>query len=145
MHARLVARASERTHILVFESGDEVLPTLVSFTRERALPAAHFAAIGALSRATLGYFDWAAKRYVEIPIDEHVEVVSLTGDIAHGDDGPQVHAHVVVAKRDGTAYGGHLLGATLRPTLELVMVESPTFLRRRYDPASRIALLDPQA
>ncbi|HVO87001.1 MAG TPA: PPC domain-containing DNA-binding protein [Casimicrobiaceae bacterium] len=146
MRTRSIAKASERTHVLVFDSGDDVMPLLKSFAAKHALPSAHFTAIGALARVTLGYFDWTRKAYLEIPIEEQVEVVSLIGDVAHDADGkPQVHAHVVVGKRDGSAHGGHLLAATVRPTLELVLVESPAFLRRRYDPESGLALIDPQA
>jgi hypothetical protein len=53
-----------------------------------------------------------------------------------------VHAHIVVARHDGSALGGHLLGGTVDPTLEVTIVESPTTLRRRTDPATGLALLD---
>jgi predicted DNA-binding protein with PD1-like motif len=36
---------------------------------------------------------------------------------------PKVHAHVVLGKADGTAPGGHLMEATVRPTLEIVTTE----------------------
>ena len=91
----------------------------------------------------LGYFNWQKKDYKKIPIHEQVEVLSLLGDIAQGDDGPKIHAHVVVGKSDGTAHGGHLLEAHVRPTLEVVLVESPRHLQRQYDPESRLALIRP--
>jgi predicted DNA-binding protein with PD1-like motif len=43
---------------------------------------------------------------------------------------PKLHAHVVVGKSDGTAHGGHLLDAQVRPTLEVVLVEALQHLRR---------------
>ncbi len=42
---------------------------------------------------------------------------------------------------DGSAHGGHLLEARVRPTLEVVVVESPGFLQRRLDPGIGLALL----
>jgi predicted DNA-binding protein with PD1-like motif len=144
MQSKPIHKAAQRTHVLVFETGDEVLAPLTRFAREHGLAAAHFTAIGALERVTLGYFDWSSKRYLEIPLEEQVEVVSLMGDIALKDGAPQVHAHIVVSKRDGSACGGHLLAATVRPTLELVLVESPSYLARVYDPVSGLALIDPQ-
>jgi predicted DNA-binding protein with PD1-like motif len=33
--------------------------------------------------------------------------------------------------------------ARVRPTLEITLVESPVHLRRRSDPASGVALIDP--
>jgi predicted DNA-binding protein with PD1-like motif len=71
-----------------------------------------------------------------------VEVLSLIGDIALEQGRPKIHAHMVVGKSDGTAHGGHLLEAHVRPTLEVILVESPRHLWRQYDPKSGIALID---
>jgi predicted DNA-binding protein with PD1-like motif len=57
------------------------------------------------------------------------------------DGEPQVHAHVVIVKCDGTAHGGHPLQAQVRPTCELVLTESPVHLRKEFDPAAGIALI----
>ena len=52
--------------------------------------------------------------------------MSLLGDVALGPDGmPALHPHVVVSRADGFAMGGHLLEAHVRPTLEVVLTESP--------------------
>jgi uncharacterized protein len=62
--------------------------------------------------------------------------------VALGPDGaPRIHAHLVVGRSDGTAYGGHLLEGHVRPTLEVVLDESPTALQRRTDPETGLALL----
>jgi predicted DNA-binding protein with PD1-like motif len=97
--------------------------------------------VGAFSDVKLGYFDWEAKDYLEIPLDEQVEVLVLAGDIATKDGEPTVHAHVVVGKRDGSAHGGHLLEAHVRPTLELVLTESAAHLRKQHDPETGLALI----
>ena len=89
----------------------------------------------------MGYFDWEKKDYKRIPLPEQVEVLALVGDIALDQGKPKVHAHVVVGKADGTAHGGHLLEARVRPTLEVVLVESPQHLQRQNDPESGLALL----
>ena len=125
----------------MFEAGDEAMDGLRSFATEHGLGAAHFSGIGAFSNAVLGYFDWEQKDYQPIRIDEQVEVVSLLGDVALEDGKPAVHAHVVVATRDGAAHGGHLLEAHVRPTLEVVLSKSPAHLRKRYDPESGLALI----
>ncbi len=142
MRNKLVNDAPERTYILVFDTGDDVLPVLTHFATDANLAASHFTAIGAFQRATLGYFDWQAKDYMRIPVEEQVEVVSLIGDIARRDGKPQVHAHVVLGRRDGSTCGGHLLGAVVRPTLEVTLIESPAHLARRFDPHVGLALID---
>lgn len=142
MRAKLLNEHPEKTYALIFDTGDEVVKTLQAFAREHKLAGSHFTAIGAFREATLGYFDWQKKEYLRIPVREQVEVLSLIGDIAHDADGqPKLHAHVVVGKADGTAHGGHLLEAIVRPTLEVILVESPTHLQRRHDPVSGLALI----
>jgi hypothetical protein len=142
MQSRLVSRNGEQTHVLVFDAGDEVMETLRQFAREHGLTAAHLVGIGAFSDVVLGYFDWQRKEYERIPLSEQVEVLSLAGDIADKEGEPEVHAHVTVGRRDGTACGGHLIEAHVRPTLELVLTETPAHLRKKSDPASGLALID---
>jgi hypothetical protein len=50
--------------------------------------------------------------------------------------------HIVVGKSDGTAHGGHLMEAHVFPTLELILVESPKFLTRRFDKETGFALIN---
>lgn len=63
------------------------------------------------------------------------------GDIALKDGEPQVHAHLSIGRRDGSAYGGHLLKAHVRPTCELFLTESPEHLQKQFDPESGLALI----
>ena len=142
MKTKLLNRNGESTFALVLATNDEVVQCLTKFASEQKVTAAHFTGIGAFSSVVLGYFDWKRKDYNRIPIDEQVEVVSLVGDIALSKGKPMVHAHVVVGKTDGTAHGGHLLEGRVRPTLEVVLVESPAHLRRSHDAASGLALID---
>jgi uncharacterized protein len=115
---------------------------LTRFAEKEGITAARFSAIGAFSEAVLGYFDWQTKEYERIPVSEQVEVLSLLGDIALGEKGkPKVHVHVVLGKRDGTAHGGHLLEARVRPTLEVLLEQSPAVLQKKHDPETGLALI----
>jgi predicted DNA-binding protein with PD1-like motif len=131
-----------RTIAVVFETGEEPMQGLLHLAKSERLTAGHFTAIGAFEDVTLGYFDWARKDYARIAIQEQVEVLSLVGDVALEGSVPKVHAHVVVGKRDGTAHGGHLLQARVRPTLEVILIQPPGHLRRRFDPRSKLALIE---
>lgn len=136
------AGGGTESFVLVFDAGDEVMKELLAFAREHELDAASFTGIGAFQSVTLGYFEIGKRDYKRIPVNEQVEVVSLVGNIARGDDGPKLHAHVVIGRSDGSALGGHLIDARVRPTLEIVLVETPAHLRRRSDPATGLALID---
>ncbi|HSF56671.1 MAG TPA: PPC domain-containing DNA-binding protein [Candidatus Binatia bacterium] len=141
MKAKLIDEQEQKTFAIIFEKGEEFIDELTSFAKKNDLSASHFTAIGAFRDVMLGYFDREKKKYREIPIVEQVEVLSLIGDIALKDDTPQVHAHVVLGKADGTAYGGHILEAHVWPTLEVILTESPKHLTRTTDPETGLALI----
>src|SRR5919197_802272 len=115
-----------RTFALILATGDEVVATLTAFAGEHRLRGSSFSAVGACSSVVVAFFEWTTKRYREIPISEQVEVLSMVGDITLEQERPKIPALV-------------------RPTLEIVLTETPRHLRRRFDPASGLALIDPSA
>jgi hypothetical protein len=131
-----------KTYVLIFETGDELASGLKQFATDHKLAGSSFKAIGAFSAVKLMWFDWQSKEYkVCVDLNEQVELLSLIGDIAIKNGKPQVHAHVVIGKSDGTALGGHLKEAIVRPTCELVLTESPEHLRKEMDEESGLALI----
>jgi uncharacterized protein len=141
MRSKLLNEKGERSYALIFDTGDEPVGLLTRFAEEQRIHAARFTAIGAFQEAVVGYFDWEKKDYEKIPVREQVEVLALVGDIALAKGKPKLHAHVVLGKRDGSAHGGHLLSARVRPTLEVILTESPAHLVREHDPQSGLALI----
>jgi uncharacterized protein len=143
--ALLHEAGGQRTFVVILETGDEVVKSLSDFAAEERISAAQISAIGALSEVELKYFDWDSKKYRSISVREQVEVASLLGDVALSPEGkPALHLHIVVGKADGHAMAGHLGKARVRPTLEAIVTESPAHLRKRYDPASGLALIEPK-
>src|SRR5438105_3557365 len=53
--------AGERVYALVLETGDEAMACLQAFAQQERISAAQITGIGALSSATLNYFDWEQK------------------------------------------------------------------------------------
>jgi uncharacterized protein len=145
--AKLVAdNAGERMHVVVLDTGEEAFSSLTKIVRSLEISAASLTAIGALEKATVGWFDIARKTYKKIEVAEQCEVLSAIGDVAVADDGqPSLHVHVVLGLADGTTRGGHLLAATVRPTLEVVMTETPALLRRKKRSDLGIALIELEA
>lgn len=142
VRSRILSDDGERTIALVFDTGDEAMGMLARFANGRRIGAARFTAIGAFSRAVLGYFDWQRKDYEHIRVDEQVEVIALMGDVALERGRPKIHAHAVLGRRDGSTYGGHLLEGHVRPTLEVMLEQSPAHLARTTDAESGLALID---
>ena len=131
-----------RTFVLVCDRGDDPVEALTVAAKRYDLRAASLTGIGAFAGVTLGFFDHARRDYRRRVIREQVEVVSLIGNIALDRGEPRVHAHIVVARADGWALGGHLLGGSVQPTLEVTLVEAPATLQRKTDPSTGLALID---
>ena len=138
--------SGQRTFVVVLSTGEEVFSSLNDFLKRENVHAAQLTAIGALSELVLMYFDWEKKEYQKRPVKEQVEVASLIGDVAEGPDGaPTLHIHIVVGTRDGSAKAGHLGEARVRPTLEVIVTESPVHLRKVKDAETGLALIKPAA
>src|SRR5436190_14964954 len=136
MQSKLLHEAGgKRTFAVILQKGDEAMRCLQDFAAKERLGGAQVTAIGALSSAKLAFFDWETKQYRPIPVE-------LIGDIAVGPDGkPSVHVHAVLGRRDGTALAGHLQEAHVRPTLEIIITESPAHLCKVKDAESGLALI----
>ena len=142
MKAKVVEDADVVTYVVVCDPGDEAVAALEQFARAERLEAAQITAVGGFERATVGWWDRAAKQYRRIPVDEQCEVLSLIGDVAEGQDGPSLHVHVVLGLSDGTTRGGHLIEGRVFPTLEVIVTETPAELRKVMRPDLGIALID---
>jgi hypothetical protein len=143
MKSKLVwEKAGERTFVLILDAGDEAFAAITEFADRERLLGASLTALGAFERATVGWFDIDAKKYRDIRVDQQCELLSAIGDIAEGDDGKaSLHLHVVLGLSDGSTKGGHLLEATVKPTMEVTVVETPVHLRRKKCPDLGIALI----
>ena len=123
--------------------GDEAFSGLLEFADKYHVTSAHFTAIGALSGATLGWFDPQRKMYKKIPINGQHEVIGMSGDIALYQGKPVVHTHMVVGSPDGTTRAGHVLAAYVSPTLEVMVTVDPVAMHKRFDPETDLTLIDP--
>lgn len=140
---KLSGEAGSKARVVILDSGEEAFTTLTKFANDAGITAASLTAIGAFERATVGWFDLEKKTYKKIEIAEQCEVLSAIGDIAVGDDGKaSLHVHVVLGLADGTTRGGHLLEGKVRPTLEVIVADTPAHLRRKKKPDLGIALID---
>ncbi len=142
MNSKLINDNGLKTYALIFEEDDEVLNGLEKFAEENEITGSSLYGIGAFKKLTLGYFDIEKKDYINNEVDEQVEVVSLIGNISRHKGKPKVHIHLAVGKRNGNALGGHLLKGIVRPTLEIILNESPAYLQREYKEEYKLSLIN---
>src|SRR5215472_119280 len=103
MRSKSINNGVERIFVLILDQGEEAFKSITDFADREKISGASVSAIGAFSKAKVGWFDLAAKKYKHIEISEQCEVLSLIGDVAQGDDGnASLHLHAVLGLRDGT-------------------------------------------
>jgi predicted DNA-binding protein with PD1-like motif len=132
-----------KQYAVIFYQGDEAFSGLLEFAEKYHVTSAHFTAIGALSGATLGWFDPQRKMYKKIPVVGQHEVIGMSGDIALYQGKPVVHTHMAVGSSDGTTLAGHVLAAYVSPTLEVMVTVDPITMQKRFDPETDLTLIDP--
>ena len=108
----------ERTFVLILDQGEEAFKSITEFADREKITGASVSAIGAFSKAKVGWFDLATRKYKPIEVNEQCEVLNLIGDVAQGDDGSaSLHLHAVLGLQDNTVRGGHFLSGSVQPLL----------------------------
>lgn len=144
MKVKLISNGEgPKQYAVIFSAGDEAYSGLLDFAEKYRVTSGHFTAIGALRSVVLGWFDPQKKMYRENPIDEQVEVATMTGDFALYQNKPSLHTHIVVGRPDGTAHGGHVIEAIVFPTLEVFVTVDPVPLQKKQDSSTDLTLIDP--
>ena len=142
-HKLLAEDGGERVFILVLDAGEEAFSSIRTFANEQGIAAASVTAIGAFQSATIAFFEVETKEYRNIHVDEQSEALSLMGDVAIADEGSaSLHLHAVLGLSDGSTRGGHFVEGQVRPTLEVVIRETPARLRRKHRRDLGLALID---
>ena len=90
------------------DHGADIVSQITNLAEENEIETGALSAIGALSRAELGYYDQLSHEYGMISLEEPVELASCSGNISLRNGRPFVHAHAVLSDRTGRTWGGHL-------------------------------------
>lgn len=95
-------------HLVRVPTGEDLLASLDSFVAEHEITSAWLSYLGAVSSASLRYYDQVAHQYRDFHIHEHLEVAAGMGNVSLLDGAPFIHTHAVLADGRGRAYGGHV-------------------------------------
>ncbi|MFA6371216.1 MAG: PPC domain-containing DNA-binding protein [Methanothrix sp.] len=95
------------------DHGADIIGQITNLAEENGIETGALSAIGALSRAELGYYDQVSHEYGKISLEEPVELASCSGNISMREGLPFVHAHAVLSNRTGKTWGGHLVSGTI--------------------------------
>lgn len=133
-------------YVLRLERGEDVIPVLTAFCKEKGIQNGFFRALGAVEQAKIGYYDLAKKEYGDKVYPDAMEVASMTGNIALVDGSPFIHCHCVLSGiapgTENQAIGGHVFEAKVAVTLEVHLQAFDGVVERKHDEAIGLKLLD---
>ncbi|MCC7479838.1 DNA-binding protein [bacterium] len=91
--------------------------------------------IGMLADPSIGYYDLPGQQYHEETIPGNHELLCLAGNISLRDGELMGHLHVTLSREDHSAFGGHLFGAKVGLTCEVLLaVLDPVQMWRQLEP-----------
>jgi len=128
-------------HIGRLKHGDDLLAGILALCTEKNIQMGAVQAIGALSTAKVAYYHQNEKKYQEISLDGHYEIVSLIGNISLKDGVLLCHAHIVLGDETGNTQGGHLVrGCTVFACEVIITALKGKTLQRGYDEMTGLPL-----
>jgi predicted DNA-binding protein with PD1-like motif len=98
-----------RNFIVRAKHDSDIITFLTSVAKKQRITTATFSVIGALKWAKLGFYDQDKHEYLENFLSTPQEIATCVGNISTKEGKPFVHAHAVLADKNGNAKGGHLL------------------------------------
>ena len=122
--------------------GADLLEALNQLCARENITAGEVKAIGALGKATLGFYDQTRREYDYFTLDQHLEIISLLGDVSLKDGQPFVHAHLAVGDGQGRMWGGHLAPGSLVFACEVMLTayDAPAPFERSFDQGTGLLL-----
>ncbi len=134
-------------HFLRLIKGEDVLESIIKYCKEKSLTSGAIYGLGAVSKASLGYYDLGTKTYLENKFDFNAEVLSCTGNISKNEDTNDYipHIHMIIGDVEGNTFGGHVLpGTIISVTGEFTIFEINSTITRKKDEEFNLYFLNLQ-
>lgn len=120
----------------------DLLTALKDLAKKLGVETGIFTLLGSLRTATLLYYIQSEKKYIKLAFDFPLEIVSGIGNIAMMNGDLIIHAHVVLADKEGRCYGGHLTEGSRVFSCEVYLKELTPTIQRRYDNVTGLNLFN---
>jgi predicted DNA-binding protein with PD1-like motif len=135
------ARKLGRTFQFRIPPGEDLYDYLTDFCINRRIRFGSISVIGAVEKATIGYYDQKKKKYYKSVLKEEFEVLSCNGNVSIKEGKPFLHLHIALSDTKLKALGGHLFPGTTVFVGEATIQEiKGKALTRNLDPAAGLPL-----
>lgn len=125
--------------VIKFKKGDDFSSKMKEFLVRNRINSGFFYGLGGFSEATIAFYDLKKKKYLKKKFKGSFEVLSISGNVAQGEE-VVIHAHVVLGDKSFKTFGGHLMDAVVGGTLELKFSQTE-MLERAHDDETGLDLL----
>jgi predicted DNA-binding protein with PD1-like motif len=136
------ARQAGNVYVLSINNGAGIVNAIMDFVVKNDIKCGNIAGLGAVSDATLRFFDPKTKKYVDKAFSEQMEIANLTGNISSMNDKPYLHMHITLGNSNYTAYAGHLLQGHIHGAGELYITTFNAVIGRKFSEETGINLYD---
>lgn len=113
--------------------GEDITQAITEECRRKKIKSGLVFFIGAVRKATIGYYNQKTKKYKKIFINKPREIVSGVGNISVKEGKIFLHAHVSLSDENGKMSGGHLFSPTIVFACEVFIIENRKKFVRRFD------------
>jgi predicted DNA-binding protein with PD1-like motif len=129
-----------RDFLVRVEHNSDLIQFITELAEKENIVVATITAVGALKKAKLGFYNQEKHEYQEIKIDSPHEIACCVGNISIKDGRPFVHAHAVLADKNGNTKAGHLFeGMVFAAEVHLRELKGAV-LERKYDEVTGLSL-----
>ncbi|MEY8760182.1 PPC domain-containing DNA-binding protein [Chryseobacterium tongliaoense] len=127
------ARKVDNTFVVSLKNGSGIIESLTDFVVSQHIQSGEVTGIGAVSEATLRFFQPSTKKYVDKTFNEQMEVSNISGNVSEIDGKPLLHLHITLGRQDYTALAGHLLDAKINGAGEFFFYPLNTKISKTKD------------
>ncbi len=132
---------SKEKSIVRLDKGEDCFEVLQTFAKKRD-KSFTFSIIGACSMVDLSYYDLKNKKYQSKVFDQkHIEIVSVTGNIAFLEEEILPHMHGIFSNEKYETFGGHINQLIISATGEVVVDWLGEKITRKYDEETGLKLM----
>ncbi|MCI3936107.1 DNA-binding protein [Chryseobacterium aahli] len=90
------AKKIENNYIVSIKDKSSIVQALHDFVLNQNIKSGQVTGIGAVSEATLRFFDFSTKDYVDKKFDEQMEVTNISGNVSVAEDKPLLHTCILL-------------------------------------------------
>ncbi|MCH9613331.1 MAG: hypothetical protein SP1CHLAM54_03300 [Chlamydiia bacterium] len=128
-------------YLFVLKQGQPIMETLTKHVAEKGWSSCSVSGIGAVVDPEVAFFFDDTKDYTSEICSGQYEVISINGNVAWFEGELMAHLHILLGDEKYKTFGGHLMDATVGPTLELTIVPMKAKYARKFDEEVGIKLI----